>query len=78
VEDVQDAKTVAHLLWQRAFRKPNMVDGTYRKLLHVSVVHLHFAYKRKLLLKVPGVWFNSSLHRRRAQGRVKFEHIAWT
>jgi len=55
------AEIVAHLLWQRAFRKPNMVDGTYWKLLHVSVVHLHFACKPYLLLKVPGLWLNSSL-----------------
>jgi len=38
-----------------------MVDGTYWKLLHVSVVHLHFACKPYLLLKVPGLWLNSSL-----------------
>jgi len=57
---VQHADVVAHLLWQRALRKPNMVDGTCRKLLHVSVVHLHFAYKRKLLLKVSGSWYNKA------------------
>ncbi len=78
MEDVQCAEVDAHLLWQRAFRKPNMVDGTYWKLLHVSVVHLHFARKPFLLLKVPGAWLNSSVHRERAHGRVKFEHIAET
>ena len=31
-----------------------MVDGTYGKLLHISIVHLHFACKRKLLPKMPG------------------------
>lgn len=66
-----------YLLWQRAFRQPYVVDGSYWKLLHVPLIHLHCATTCVRYGNVDSVQeTNTSGHYGRVTSSVNFKHIA--